>query len=88
MGQEDAGELELLYTPSPRWAPAFTPLADPSQDDTDYRRILEIFRKYDVRYFFYNGGNAPWTHTTKISKYMQSVGYACRVVGVPKTIGQ
>ncbi|MFQ7854094.1 MAG: diphosphate--fructose-6-phosphate 1-phosphotransferase [Flavonifractor plautii] len=61
-------------------------MADPSQDDTDYRRILEIFRKYDVRYFFYNGGNDSMDTCNKISKYMQSVGYACRVIGVPKTI--
>ena len=58
MGQEDAGELELLrYTPSSALGSCRYKLAEPSQDDTDYRRILEIFRKYDVRYFFYNGGN-------------------------------
>ena len=87
MGQEDAGELELLrYTPSSALGSCRYKLADPSQDDTDYRRILEIFRKYDVRYFFYNGGNHSMDTCNKISKYMQSVGYACRVIGVPKTI--
>ena len=87
MGQEDAGELELLrYTPSSALGSCRYKLADPSQDDTDYRRILEIFRKYDVRYFFYNGGNDSMDTCNKISKYMQSVGYACRVIGVPKTI--
>ena len=50
MGQEDAGELELLrYTPSSALGSCRYKLADPSQDDTDYRRILESFRKYDVR---------------------------------------
>ena len=87
MGQEDAGELELLrYTPSSALGSCRYKLADPSQDDTDYRRILEIFRKYDVRYFFYNGGNDSMDTCNKISKYMQSVGYACRVIGVPKTL--
>lgn len=61
MGQEDAGELELLrYTPSSALGSCRYKLADPSQDDTDYRRILEIFRKYDVRYFFYNGCSRPF----------------------------
>ena len=55
-------------------------------DDTDYKRILEIFKKYDVRYFFYNGGNDSMDTCNKISKYMQKVGYDCRVMGVPKTI--
>ena len=51
-----------------------------------YKRILEIFKKYDVRYFFYNGGNDSMDTCNKISKYMQKVGYDCRVMGVPKTI--
>ena len=61
-------------------------MADPDMDDTDYKRILEIFKKYDVRYFFYNGGNDSMDTCNKISKYMQKVGYDCRVMGVPKTI--
>ncbi len=55
-------------------------------DDTDYKRILDIFKKYDVSYFFYNGGNDSLDTCNKISKYMQKVGYECRVMGVPKTI--
>ena len=55
-------------------------------DDTDYKRILEIFQKYNVRYFFYNGGNDSMDTCNKISKYMNRVGYECRVMGVPKTI--
>ena len=55
-------------------------------DDTDYKRILEIFKKYDVRYFFYNGGNDSMDTCNKVSKYMAKVGYDCRVIGVPKTI--
>ena len=44
------------------------------------------FKKYDVRYFFYNGGNDSMDTCSKISRYMESVGYECRVMGVPKTI--
>ena len=87
MGQEDAGELELLkYTPSSALGSCRYKMADPDVDDTDYKRILEIFKKYDVRYFFYNGGNDSMDTCNKISKYMQKVGYECRVMGVPKTI--
>ena len=56
MGQEDPAELELLkYTPSSALGSCRYKMADPDVDDTDYKRILEIFKKYDVRYFFYNG---------------------------------
>ena len=87
MGQEDAAELDLLkYTPSSALGSCRYKLADPDKDDTDYKRILEIFQKYDVRYFFYNGGNDSMDTCNKISKYMQKVGYECRIMGVPKTI--
>jgi 6-phosphofructokinase len=87
MGQEDPEELRLLkYTPSSALGSCRYKLADPDVDDTDYKRILEIFKKYDVRYFFYNGGNDSMDTCNKISKYMQKVGYECRVIGVPKTI--
>ncbi len=87
MGQEEAAELDLLqYTPSSALGSCRYKLADPDVDDTDYKRILEIFQKYDVRYFFYNGGNDSMDTCNKISKYMQKVGYECRIMGVPKTI--
>lgn len=87
MGKEDPAELELLkYTPSSALGSCRYKMMDPDIDDTDYKRILEIFKKYDVRYFFYNGGNDSMDTCNKISKYMQRVGYECRIMGVPKTI--
>ena len=87
MSQEDPKELELLkYTPSSALGSCRYKMKDPDEDDTDYKRILEVFKKHDVRYFFYNGGNDSMDTCNKISKYMQKVGYECRVMGVPKTI--
>ena len=87
MGQEDPGELELLRsTPASVLGSCRYKLADPEGDDTDYRRILEIFQRYDVRYFFYNGGNDSMDTCNKISRYMRAQGYECRIIGVPKTI--
>ena len=87
MGQEDPLELSLLrYTPSSALGSCRYKLADPEKDDTDYKRILEIFKKYDVRYFFYNGGNDSMDTCNKISKYMQKMDYDCKIIGVPKTI--
>lgn len=87
MDEEDPKELELLKnTPSSELGSVRYKIADPDKDDTDYKRILEIFKKYDVRYFFYNGGNDSMDTCEKISRYMRNVGYECRVMGVPKTI--
>ena len=87
MGLEDPEELRLLkYTPSSALGSCRYKIADPELDDTDYKRILEVFKKHNVRYFFYNGGNDSMDTCNKINNYMQSVGYDCRVMGVPKTI--
>jgi 6-phosphofructokinase len=75
MSQEDPKELELLkYTPSSALGSCRYKMKDPDEDDTDYKRILEVFKKHDVRYFFYNGGNDSMDTCNKISKYMQKVG--------------
>ena len=87
MGQEDPQELAYMqYTPSSALGSCRYKLKDPDEDDTDYQRILEIFKKYGVRYFFYNGGNDSMDTCNKISKFMLKNGYECRVMGIPKTI--
>lgn len=87
LSKEDRDELaRLKYTPSSALGSCRYKLKDPAVDDSDYRRILEIFKKHDVRYFFYNGGNDSMDTCNKISKYCLSHGYECRVMGIPKTI--
>ena len=87
MSKEDPAELErLLHTPSSALGSCRYKIADPEKDDTDYKRILEIFKKYNIRYFFYNGGNDSMDTCNKVNRYMKQVGYECRVFGVPKTI--
>ena len=87
MNEEDANELSLmLHTPSSELGSCRYKMADPEVDDTDYKRILEIFQKYNVRYFFYNGGNDSMDTCDKISRFMAKSGWECRVMGVPKTI--
>ncbi len=87
MSKEDKYELDLLKTtPSSALGSVRYKLKSAEEDETDYIRLLEVFRKYDIRYFFYNGGNDSMDTCNKISKYMQKVGYECRVMGVPKTI--
>ena len=87
MGKEDQNELFLLKnTPSSNLGSVRYKLKDSSVDETDYKKILEVFKKYDVRYFFYNGGNDSMDTCNKISKYLMKAGYDCNIIGVPKTI--
>ena len=87
MGLEDPKELAYLKnTPASELGSCRYKLADPETDDTDYKRILEVFKKHNVRYFFYNGGNDSMDTCDKISRYMAKSGWECRVMGIPKTI--
>lgn len=51
-----------------------------------FEKIIERFKKYDIRYFFYIGGNDSMDTVAKLSKYTSECGYEIRVIGVPKTI--
>ena len=51
-----------------------------------YEKLIEIFKKYDIRYFFYIGGNDSMDTVAKLSEYTKSCDYEMRVIGVPKTI--
>ena len=51
MDAEDRAELDRLpYTPSSALGSCRYKIADPDVDDTDYKRILEIFKKYEDVY--------------------------------------
>ncbi len=87
MGLEDPRELEYLKnTPSSELGSCRYKLKDPEVDSTDYKTILEVFQKHNVRYFFYNGGNDSMDTCDKISRFMETSGWECRVMGIPKTI--
>jgi len=84
---EDKKELELLKTtPSSMIGSVRYKLKPLEVDDSEYKRLLEVFKKYNIRYFFYNGGNDSMDTCNKVSKFFKDSGYECYCMGVPKTI--
>ncbi len=53
---------------------------------SDFERVLEVFKAHNIRYFFYAGGNDSQDTADKISKLAQQQGYELRVIGIPKTV--
>ncbi len=51
-----------------------------------YEEIFSVFREYDIRYFFYIGGNDSMDTVAKLSRFAAQEGYDIRIIGVPKTI--
>ncbi len=54
--------------------------------DGEYHRIREVFHQYDIKYFFYIGGNDSMDTVRKLSAWFRDLGEDVRVVGIPKTI--
>lgn len=83
----DPSRIELLKnTPASALGSCRKKLPVPEKDPAIYADILRIFRKYDIRYFFYIGGNDSMDAVDKLSAYFRENEYAIRIIGVPKTI--
>ena len=54
--------------------------------DADYPAVLECFKKFNIRYFFYNGGNDSMDTCNKVYQLAVKSGYELCVIGIPKTI--
>jgi len=54
--------------------------------DDDYDRLIDVFKKYEIRYFFYIGGNDSMDTTFKIRQAAQEANYEVYAIGVPKTV--
>ncbi len=51
-----------------------------------YDKLFEIFAKYDIKAFFYIGGNDSMDTVNKLSAYAAEIGSDVCFIGVPKTI--
>ena len=83
----DPKEVDLLkVTPAAAFGSCRHKLPPLEVGGYEYDKILEVFKKYNVRYFIYNGGNDSMDTCNKLAKFMLQNNYECYVVGVPKTV--
>ncbi|MBO6101833.1 MAG: 6-phosphofructokinase [Opitutales bacterium] len=54
--------------------------------EKDFKRLIEVCKAHNIRYFFYIGGNDSQDSANKIAALAQSENYEMRVIGIPKTI--
>ena len=83
---DEATLRTLESTPAAALGSCRKKMKSPEQDPETYERLIEIFKKYDIRYFFYIGGNDSMDTVSKLSRFAAEHDYEMRVVGVPKTI--
>ncbi len=76
----------LKCTPSTVLGSCRYKLPDFDKDENVYKIITQNFNKYDIKIFFYIGGNDSMDTVMKLSKYYQQNNIDIKVVGIPKTI--
>ncbi len=76
----------LAHTPGGAFGSCRVKLKSLEQDREKYERLLEVFKKHDIRYFLYNGGNDSADTALKVSKLAKASGYDLVCIGVPKTV--
>ena len=80
-------DIELLKrTPSSFLGSCRYKLPEPERGSDVYERMFAILKRYDIRAFFYIGGNDSMDTIRKLSDYGRLIGSPVCFVGVPKTI--
>ena len=63
-----------------------SPTSEKPEDVALFEKVFDIFREFNIRYFFYIGGNDSMDTVAKLSVYAKKKDYEVRLIGVPKTI--
>ncbi len=80
-------KLRLLeHTPAAALGSCRKKLPKPEDDPAFFEGLIALFRKYDIRYFFYIGGNDSMDTVAKLTAYLKTCDYEMVAIGVPKTI--
>ena len=76
----------LINTPSTALGSCRYKLAEREKVESDYKKIVECLKKYDIGMFFYIGGNDSMDTVMKLSAYFSENNIDIKVIGIPKTI--
>lgn len=57
-----------------------------SGEDDEFKKVIDILKKYNIGYFVYIGGNDSMDTVQKLSDYTIANGIDVKVVGIPKTV--
>lgn len=83
----DENKLKLLrQTPSSYLGSCRKKLPDPDSDPEFYEKLCELFKKYNIGYFVYIGGNDSMDTVKKLSYYLKKNNIDIISCGIPKTI--
>lgn len=76
----------LRSTPSGAFGSCRYKLKSFEENEREYRRLIEVFKAHNIRYFFYNGGGDSQDTANKVSQLGDQLGYPLTCIGIPKTV--
>ena len=76
----------LTYTPSSALGSCRYKMKDWKVDEEPYKKIIDTFKKHEIRYFIYIGGNDSMDTVDKLSEYCKLHNYDVYIMGGPKTV--
>lgn len=84
--ETDADIAALKYTPGGAFGSCRFKLKSIESDRAQYERLIEVFVKHNIGYFFYNGGGDSQDTAYKVSQISETLGHPITCMGIPKTI--
>ena len=87
ISKENLKEInKLIYTPGGAFGSCRYKLKEFKDQENEYSRLVEIFKKHNIGYFFYNGGGDSQDTANKISEITAQLGWFVQCIGIPKTV--
>ena len=87
ISKENLKEInKLIYTPGGAFGSCRHKLKEFKDQENEYSRLVEIFKKHNIGYFFYNGGGDSQDTANKISEITAQLGWFVQCIGIPKTV--
>lgn len=84
---KDTKQLDtLVYTPSSALGTCRHKMGDWRKNEAEFKKVIDVFYKYDIKYFIYIGGNDSMDTVDKLAEYCQLNNHPFIVMGAPKTV--
>jgi ATP-dependent phosphofructokinase / diphosphate-dependent phosphofructokinase len=76
----------IKHTPSAALGSCRYKLKNYEDSKEEYKKLFEIFEKYEIKAFFYAGGNDSQDTVRKLAAYAKDKNIDMNFIGIPKTV--
>ena len=84
--ESDQSIATLRHIPGGAFGSCRYKMQNIADDDSEYQRLIEVFKAHNIGYFFYNGGGDSADTCLKVSQISEAMGYPIQAIHIPKTI--